>query len=190
MTTPAHYLARSRGFLVVEDVDLIQEAVRTLPQDRTVFVADLGAGSGTTALSVFCERAEDMIVITVDHDEVALNSTRQCMTNAGFVENWRPFYGKTPEIARVLGFSSDKAGPLVDLLDMLMVDADHSYEGVKADLEAWLPFVKDGAPVWCHDYTQEYPGSMQAIDEAIASGALELVKTAGWGILCRKAAQS
>lgn len=183
MTTLAHDLARSRGFLLEADVDLIQEGVRTLPHSRFVTVVDLGAGSGTTALSVFCERPIAIIVVTVDHDEVAIASTRELLTNARHVQHWVGVLSKTTEAT---------LPPEVPMrpFDMLMVDADHSYEGVKADLETWLPSVRDGAPVWLHDYTEEYPGSMRAIDEAIAEGKLEFVKTQGWGILCRKAAQS
>lgn len=181
-TSMAHDLARSRRFLLVEDVDLIQQAVRTmLPVDRLVQVVDLGAGSGTTALSVFCARSTQIRVLTVDHDPVALASTGQCMTNAGFRHLWTPMEAKTAEYgARLVPFLrfDEKA-------DFLMVDASHEYEDVRADLAAWLPLVRPGAPVYCHDYTDEYPGCRQAINEAIAEGRLIPVEQAGWGILLR-----
>lgn len=177
MTTMAHALAASRRFLVKADVDLIMEAVRTLPVDRPVLVADLGAGSGTTALSVFCARSENITVITVDHDPVALASTRQCMTNAGFVANWLGVERKTADDPGIIRPES---------LDMLMVDADHEYEAVRADLTTWLPLVRPGAPVWLHDATDLYPGTVQAIDEAVAAGLLAPVKAAGWGWLGKK----
>ncbi len=175
----AHALAASRRFLVAEDVDLIAAAVAELPVDRIVQVLDLGAGSGTTALSVFCARAENIHVLTVDHDPVALASTRECMTNAGFVQHWQGILAKSNGLATVLPY-------VAGLIDLLLVDADHTYEGVRSDLEAWLPLVRPGAPVWMHDYTAEYPGCMQAIDEAVAAGRLVPDRMAGWGWLGHK----
>lgn len=37
-------------------------------------------------------------------------------------------------------------------IDLLWVDGDHSYEGCKADLEAWAPLVRVGGVVAGHDY--------------------------------------
>jgi len=54
-------------------------------------------------------------------------------------------------------------------LDLVFLDADHSYEGVKADIAAWLPKVKAGAWIGGHDF--ENPdqrfrfGVCQAVDE-------------------------
>jgi predicted O-methyltransferase YrrM len=53
-------------------------------------------------------------------------------------------------------------------LDFVFIDADHSYEGVKADIEAWDPKVREGGYVIGHDY--DFPkwwGKQvkQAVDE-------------------------
>jgi predicted O-methyltransferase YrrM len=48
-------------------------------------------------------------------------------------------------------------------LDFVFVDADHSYDAVKADVAAWLPKVKPGGILAGHDYiVGEYPGVVQA----------------------------
>jgi hypothetical protein len=39
-------------------------------------------------------------------------------------------------------------------LDFVFIDADHSYEAIKADVEAWLPKVKLNGYIGGHDYTE------------------------------------
>jgi len=48
-------------------------------------------------------------------------------------------------------------------LDFVFIDADHTYEGCKADICAWLPKVRDGGLVSGHDYN--WPSVKQAVDE-------------------------
>lgn len=53
-------------------------------------------------------------------------------------------------------------------LDFVFIDADHSYEGCKADIEAWLPKLRPGGLLCGHDYERpKYPreGVKQAVDE-------------------------
>ena len=53
-------------------------------------------------------------------------------------------------------------------IDFVFVDADHSYEGVKADLEAWIPKIRSGGMIAGHDYTEEFPGVIEAVHERFA----------------------
>lgn len=50
-------------------------------------------------------------------------------------------------------------------LTLLYIDGDHSYEGVIADLNAWLPKVKTGGFVGLHDYLSEAYGVNRAVNE-------------------------
>lgn len=38
-----------------------------------------------------------------------------------------------------------------DLIDVLFIDGDHSYDGVKQDFEMYSPFVRPGGIIGCHD---------------------------------------
>jgi predicted O-methyltransferase YrrM len=51
-------------------------------------------------------------------------------------------------------------------IDYLYVDADHAYEGVRADLAAWAPYVRHGGLILGDDYGHRlFPGVRQAWDE-------------------------
>jgi len=53
--------------------------------------------------------------------------------------------------------------------DFLYIDAEHTYESVKKDLELYTPKVKRGGIVGGHDYTDNWDGVRQAVDEAFGS---------------------
>jgi len=50
-------------------------------------------------------------------------------------------------------------------LSFVNVDADHSYEGVRADILAWWPKLKTGAVISFHDYEQPSYGVKRAVSE-------------------------
>lgn len=50
-------------------------------------------------------------------------------------------------------------------LSGVFLDADHSYEAVKADIEAWLPLIKNGGWIAGHDYCFGWRGVKKAVKE-------------------------
>ena len=140
MSCPAHALAASRRMLALEDVDLIREVVAGLSPGDTV--ADVGAGAGTTAISVFAER-DDLHVISVDDDVNRMNYAQQAVENVGAFEHWERRDGDAVEIAA--SFPDGHAS-------FIILDAAHTEEDVKAELEAWLPKLAPGGFLLVHDY--------------------------------------
>lgn len=59
----------------------------------------------------------------------------------------------------------DWSGPV----HLLFVDGDHSYKGVKADIEKWTPFIPPGGTALFHDYAL-YDGVKRAVDELARAG--------------------
>jgi hypothetical protein len=65
----------------------------------------------------------------------------------------------------IVSDSADAAATIDDgSLDFVFIDGDHSYDGIKRDILAWLPKVKTGGWLIGHDYTTR-GGVMRAVNE-------------------------
>ncbi len=73
---------------------------------------------------------------------------------------------------RVLKLPSSVAAKLFPdgYLDMVYVDADHSYNAVVEDINAWMPKIRRGGILGGHDYN--LPGVCKAVGELIGESAL------------------
>lgn len=86
-------------------------------------------------------------------------------------------------ITPIRGHSSEIASSWKQPLDLLFIDGDHSYNGCKSDLLAWLRFVKPGGWVAFHDSGEE--GVTRAIAEEFPIDQRGLQLQA-WSILAIK----
>lgn len=68
----------------------------------------------------------------------------------------------------IKGKSVKIAKQFVDnFFDFVYIDANHTYENVKADILAWRPKVKPGGVICGHDYCDECEGVKKAVDELL-----------------------
>lgn len=167
------------GYLEPADIELIKELASQLPQ-APVLVYDLGAGSGTTALSVFTARPDNIKLVSVDIRQESLDAAKANMVQFGFIKNWSG-----------LKCRSDRAPHMAALLPstvhMLLCDSTHDYASQQDELNEWFKYLVPGAMVWVHEYwgyaNSIYPGVRLAIDEFIEAGRLSPIKVQGfsWG---------
>jgi len=179
--TYARALAASRSFLLEEDVDCIQGLVRVLDSRSPLYVVDLGAGSGTTALAVLDERP-DARIVTVDIDPTALHWAGRAVHNAYPEAVWRMAEASAEDVAAIR-FPHD------DPVHLLLHDASHERDQVERDLRAWCAFLPANTPIWVHDYSSPpaawgqpaSPGVAEAVDLLVAEGLLAPRGVAGLG---------
>jgi predicted O-methyltransferase YrrM len=69
--------------------------------------------------------------------------------------NYELVKGKSPEISNQYADN---------YFDFVYIDADHLYEPVLADVEAWYPKVKSGGILFGHDYSLPWDGVIKAVD--------------------------
>ncbi|HEC65899.1 MAG TPA: class I SAM-dependent methyltransferase [bacterium] len=76
--------------------------------------------------------------------------------------------GIEPRHKFIEGDSQQEALAWMESIDLLFIDADHLYDGVKKDLLSWVPHVKSGGVIMMHDYdSPTSPGVVQAVSNFI-----------------------
>jgi predicted O-methyltransferase YrrM len=76
-----------------------------------------------------------------------------------------------------------------DKVDMAFVDANHEYEFVKADSEAWIRHVRVGGIMAGHDYCPAFPGVIQAVQELFGHDSFNVEGTVWWVRVTEEIAQ-
>ena len=64
--------------------------------------------------------------------------------------------------------------------DIVFLDGDHTYEGVRDDIAAWRDKVKPGGWIGGHDYGQKFPGVAKAAHEAFGDRVKVDTNTTWW----------
>ena len=62
---------------------------------------------------------------------------------------------------------SRKIDWLHGMISLLFIDGDHSYEGCKADIDSWYPYMKFEGVMLFHDCDESSPGVVQAVAEFV-----------------------
>ncbi len=174
----AYALAASRQMCCRADITLLVDVVNGLV-DRPLIV-QLGAGSGTMALAVLGAR-DDTVLESFDCSADALVWEQRALDNVrGQLKNLQKRYIAHMQQSAAAGRSWPRL-----VVDLLIVDADHTYPGVLSDLRAWVRHCK---LVFVHDYDgatapRRYPGVRLACDEVWGDTAP--IHKAGWSAVFR-----
>lgn len=116
-------------------------------------VVMIGAGPGVFALSLMEQRRNPPTLFVVDIGtfqwiDAHLQASEADMNRIHYIQ----------------GDSSEIGKEWQGKCKLLIVDGDHSYEGVSKDLDAWLSHVEKGGFAFLHDRL-ERPGGFDGIDE-------------------------
>lgn len=135
-----HGLAR----LEFDEAAYIFELTASIDRPRVV---ELGRFKGGTTFLLAAAGAE---VVSIDLD---LEGERM---RAPELVDALDRFGLRERVQLVVGDS--RSYPAVgDSIDLVLVDADHSYEGVIADFEHWWPALRRGGHMIFHDADRRYP---------------------------------
>lgn len=135
--------------------------------------AEIGVGTGPTTERLL-SRFKSLLWIGVDHfpagfdlvDGDKMTEERQKAVRVKYAQKVSRF---APRLRHIDLPSVDAAKEIEDgSLDIVFIDGDHTYEGCKADIEAWFPKIRDGGWIAGHDYAHPvFPGVTQAVNELV-----------------------
>jgi hypothetical protein len=145
-------------------------------------------------LSAQAAQMESVVEVGSLHGRSAFALLTACSGPVYCIDPWPdPYYdsfmdkcGHFPNLVAIRACSPGAADQVPDV-DMVFLDGDHEYEGVVADINAWLP--KTQKLLCGHDYGHPYyPGVASAVDEIFADrmvlagqGTLEAIWTVELG---------
>ena len=172
---------------VLAAIEAIPEQVCAPPQPRFLYdlctrlsgqgeVVEIGTMSGksTIALAFARKQRGGTPVHTIDiaeHPEVVANLTRTG------VADW---------VVRHVDRSSSVVKTWEAPIELLWIDADHSYRGLLTDLRLWTPHVVPGGVVAIHDY----PGFEHTDQKALAVRRFLLTRPDRWRVISDRDAGS
>jgi hypothetical protein len=156
-----------------------EEVLKRLPPGP-ILGAEIGVNIGRMSAKLL-ERP-DLTLYMVDAYSERLQGHMEPGRSRLFAQT---MYDKNYETAkRATAFAGDRArmvrAPSVQVagaivgspFDFVFIDADHTYEGCRADILAWGPKVKSGGLLCGHDYDfgvepAQFPGVRRAVDELL-----------------------
>ena len=155
-----HFNSTITGWFTFER--LYKHMAESLPNGATVVEVGVYEGKSFAYLMVeMINAGKRFNIFAVDSFTFTGENGKSILDN--FIENMKPVEGK---YSIIKDQSWNAANKFEDgSIDFVFIDADHVYESVKRDILAWLPKVKKGGIIAGHDYCNEHPGVIQAVDE-------------------------
>lgn len=149
-----HYKHLSPAFSVTSHLTYRERVTLFRLAQSTPIVAEIGSYVGASACCFGAARKQQGFGHVICIDTWANHAMSE-----GIRDTWQDFRNNTllyrDYIIPIRGFSTQVVKQVqceVSHVDLLFIDGDHTYEGVKADWEAYKQFMRVGSIVVFHDY--------------------------------------
>ena len=145
----ADYLEKNPYFQRGEDI-FLRSVLSDLPPSPEIL--EIGTFRGWSAILMAKVRT-DAYIITVD-PHVGIPEDELSSSSDEVNSNLRK-EGVETRVLHVKQYSQHYSPPLFAGFDLIFIDGDHSFDGVKHDFEKFFPFVKGTGIILFHDYGNE-----------------------------------
>ncbi len=170
-------LVSLEGLIHAEEGERLRSLASAVPSGLTIVEVGSYKGQSTAYLATGSREGNGVEVAAVDlwEEPGAVVSQRHRYqareTHLAFLRQI-DLAGVSDLVNPYQGASAHVAGWWRNPVGLLFIDATHTYDGVKADLDAWLPHVVSGGVVALHDWCDRFPGVARAAEEFVAAGVL------------------
>lgn len=158
------------GHLVNTDYDILFQYSQNVE-----LAVDLGTYRGRSAITLSLHARH---VVTIDlFEDITTHDNDELKQAYDFYGKDRSVYNNVyndvkkqlslySNIEVVKGITYDEAKNFADeSVDLVFIDGDHSYVGVKKDFDSWISKVKVGGYIIFHDYSDLFPDVMRFVEE-------------------------
>jgi hypothetical protein len=168
-----HFYKNINGYMYSANTIMFKKVLDTLPQNSTW--VELGSWTGRSTAYCSVELLNRGLLgkfYSIDTwegsiEHVDLDIIKQKSLEDVFKSNVSPILDK---ITMMKSFSWNAADSFENnSVDFCYVDAAHDYESVTKDLEAWWPKIKEGSFFGGDDYTEDWQGVIDAVNDFFKS---------------------
>lgn len=148
-----------RGALSRGDMEILYHLATQIPENG--MLVEVGCYYGKSTHILYKSKKNSVLMYSIDKfvGTVIDPAVQQYEILINNMSN-KSFY------PRIMHGDSDAAIFFDDnSIDLIFIDADHSYEGVKKDILNFIPKMKKKAIMCGHDYDGDYNGVKKAVDE-------------------------
>jgi len=71
-------------------------------------------------------------------------------------------------------------------IDLLFVDTEHVSGQIRKEIGQWYKLLRKDAVIIFHDYTVFWPGVVEAVNDFVSRGILNMIEVRGWCCVCTK----
>jgi predicted O-methyltransferase YrrM len=169
-------------YALPEELVAIRRLSDRLTQDQQIVM--IGAGPAVFALAMLEKRSQESLpaLSIIDIDRVDFAEKHLFAAGCSFSKIY----------LKVLDSVLASALFNQETVDLLLVDGDHSYEGVRRDIDAWVPKLRPDGKIFFHDYLErdggfnsslpwKKGGCAKAVDE---TPRLHIIAKIGISVVC------
>lgn len=163
-----------QGWFDLSQAIAMQIFVKRLPPNSKL--VELGSFQGRSSVAIAAVLPPNSVLYCVDHFQGSPEHKQWNLNISNLLEAFNANierFGVKDKIY-TLAMSTTEAAAKFEpqSLDLVLIDAAHDYDSVKADLLNWYPKLKPGGYLFCDDYQPEWPGVMQAVKTVGLQGNL------------------
>jgi predicted O-methyltransferase YrrM len=154
-----------------------------LPTDATVVEVGCWLGRSVIFLAQAAQQAGKRVRIYAVDNARGIAGQRLCLDD---LHKNLESCGVAADVKLLVMDSADAADLFPDgSVDFVFIDAAHDYHNVRTDLQTWWPKVRPGGLLAGHDYTENHPEVLQAVDcflHAAPYGCRSVLSSSCWQV--------
>ncbi len=143
-----------------------------------LIIAEIGVQDGLHAINMLENLNIDKLYLidnfpTYIDGNITIDEKTQFLHYKNMFINLKPYYNKIIFVHQ----PSDLASTLFEdnYFDFIYIDANHTYEFVKNDINLWWKKIKINGYISGHDYFNSWQGVISAVNEFVEKNKLDLI---------------